>query len=579
MKLVRAFFALAVLVVLALPAAPPAAAAPPAQDGSWCGTHALTGLVSLARHEAHERHLAREQREGRLPLKMAPKVTQVGQIAVIEDNGTLFPPPKRFDLQGQSMQFLRRPKGMSAVRSATGFLDLIGDKVNLGDDASVRVDFPANFRFPFGDRVYDHAFINSDGNITFGQADSLSASRSLERFLEGPPRIAPLFTDLDPSSATGTDGVYFTFLPSRFRITWVGVPEFGATNRNTFQITLFSNGRVLLAYGDDVDASQAITGVNAFGDGNVALLDYDQELPFRPDRVAIAEEFVGEQVINDLRIAEVFFQNFRDVYDHISAWTDFPVSLAGGGAFAYAFTVKNTAQGFGVGRFNAARQMGLTKFEHFMQMGPVSKYSADPEALVNRTYTSLGILAHEAGHRWLAFIGFRENGQFTPRLLGAGFSHWSFHLDTDGSLMEGNDLEDRGDGSFITTERTTTHFSLMDQYLMGLVPAGAVPGFFYVDNADAFATDDVPQRTGNIFRGDRVNANINDVIAANGQRLPRPAAAKKDFRTAFILVTRPGQAPTQASLDKLEEIRLQYPAYWSEITNGRSSMKTALFPK
>ena len=41
--------------------------------------------------------------------------------------------------------------------------------------------------------------MNSDGNLTFGAAEFASSERSLGRLTAGPPRIAPLFDDLDPS--------------------------------------------------------------------------------------------------------------------------------------------------------------------------------------------------------------------------------------------------------------------------------------------------------------------------------------------------------------------------------------------
>src|SRR5436190_37099 len=77
----------------------------------------------------------------------------------------------------------------------------VGDKISLGDDASVRIPLP--FTFPYYSRRYTEAFLNSDGNVTFVSEDHASTDRNVARFLTGPPRVAPIFADLDPSKGAG----------------------------------------------------------------------------------------------------------------------------------------------------------------------------------------------------------------------------------------------------------------------------------------------------------------------------------------------------------------------------------------
>jgi hypothetical protein len=45
-------------------------------------------------------------------------------------------------------------------------------------------------------------YVNSDGNLTFATPDHASTDRSLSRVTAGPPRISPLFDDLDPALDT-----------------------------------------------------------------------------------------------------------------------------------------------------------------------------------------------------------------------------------------------------------------------------------------------------------------------------------------------------------------------------------------
>ena len=41
-------------------------------------------------------------------------------------------------------------------------------------------------------------FVNSDGNVTFNEGDTAISARDIGRFLDGPPRLAPFFADLNP---------------------------------------------------------------------------------------------------------------------------------------------------------------------------------------------------------------------------------------------------------------------------------------------------------------------------------------------------------------------------------------------
>jgi hypothetical protein len=119
----------------------------------------------------------------------------------------------------------------------------------LSDDDEILYLFPEGFTFPYFGDVHDRVVVNSDGNLTFNLGDGkVGEARTESRFLSGPPRIAPLFTDLDPSAGgevraeTGEGFVKFI---------WDGVPEFddltqGSSNR--FSVTLFATGDISFAF-------------------------------------------------------------------------------------------------------------------------------------------------------------------------------------------------------------------------------------------------------------------------------------------------------------------------------------------
>jgi hypothetical protein len=66
--------------------------------------------------------------------------------------------------------------------------------LDLGDDDTEEVNFPT-FTFPYQGVNWTSVWVNSNGNLTFGTGDT-DYSESISEFLNGPPRIAPLWDDL-----------------------------------------------------------------------------------------------------------------------------------------------------------------------------------------------------------------------------------------------------------------------------------------------------------------------------------------------------------------------------------------------
>ncbi|MEE8138955.1 MAG: hypothetical protein V3T81_08835 [Thermoanaerobaculia bacterium] len=552
---------------------------------SWCGTH-ISGLaIAEARHRKFQRRLARERRleaeagvsdqvGGR--LSAGPTVTKVGNLAVIEVDTTLVSDVNLFDLDNGAVQFKRRGKKLRAVSSSAVVNSDVGTLVQIGDDDTVILDLPFNFRF-YG-RRYSRVFLNSDGNLTFEEGDKESTPRSLARFLNGPPRIAPFFADLDPSQALAGGGVFVNSSPSRVRITWLDVPEFDKSTLNTVQVTLFPRGRIAMAYGE-LAAKEGIVGTSPGDVAPVALIDFTSDLPFGPVGSAIAERFSLSPQVDDVAVAQVFFQHFRDIYDHLIVWVDFPVSLED--AFAFELTVKNDVRGIGLRLFDFSDLLGSdSRLESYVQMGSLRRYPANPNQTFLETNSTLDILGQETGHRWLAFVRFRDrDGVVSSDLLGRGMppSHWSFHHDTDASVMEGNDIVDNGDGTFLTVD-ATSRFSPLDRYLMGLIPPQEVPDFFYVGNATGASQDSAPEIDVTI-RGLRIDVSVDDVIAAEGEREPASEEARKKFKMAFVLLAQEGKPPSEASIDQVNRIRKRWRSFFRQATGRNGKVATNLRAK
>jgi hypothetical protein len=215
-------------------------------------------------------------------------------------------------------------------------------------------------------------------------------------------------------------------------------------------------------------------------------------------------------------------------------------------------------------------------------MDDLGKYPADPTQRVNGENTTLSLVAHETGHRWGATLRFRDgSGAASDAWLGRQLAHWSFFCDSDASVLEGNDIEDRGGGTFRTTA-TVRRYSPLDLYAMGLLEPSEVPPAFYVQNpvitdptTTSFDRESAP-RTGVSMTGTARVVTIDDVVAAMGPREPPASRAPRMHRQAWVYVVGRGRTADPAAIAKLEAIRRAFEPFFSNATGGRMSVETRL---
>jgi hypothetical protein len=541
---------------------------------SWCGTRKSGFAVNSAIHRDQLRRLEQKRGKG-MAVRTVLEASRVGDVAVLVDDGSLIVQPNPLDIANFGVQYVPQKKGSLVVLPSNDpVAEEIGDRIVLGDDDSRAVPFSKGFRFRFYGKAYTGMFVGSDGHLTFKAPDATSTSRDLDRLIGGPPRIAPLFADLDPAGASGDGGVYVLTSKAKAVVTWLDVPEFGTNNLNTFQVVLYPNGRITFAFGR-LDAREAVVGVAPGGGSQVQLLDYTESLPSNVLKVAIAERFVASRSFDHFAVAKAFFRELADDYDHLVVFLDFPQSLDGG--FAFEVTVKNDIHGIGEDIFDASAQVGSRgRLRSFVQMGTLSRYPDNPETRFLGTNSTLDVLGQETGHRWLSNLHFLDgNGQKSDALLGRDLVHWSFCHDTLASDMEGNLFREDG-GDRFTSTAATERFSPLDQYAMGLIPAADVPPFYYVDGcldpAEAPAT-------GVTIQGRRIDLTIDDIIAAEGSRVPAAAKAPHSFNMAFILVAQADQFPSEESIAKVDRIRAAWESYFAQATDGHGTVETALRPR
>jgi hypothetical protein len=544
------------------------------KERQLCGAFPGRGALEQAKH----RDLA-ERRGASTPgraLAASPAVEIEGDLVLVADDGQIVSEANPFDLRERTLVYSPRGPSTYAFRSEPGGVEPgIGSRIGIGDDVTRSYDLA--FEFPFFGERYRRLFLNSDGNITFVRGDAASTERSLERFLTGPPRAALFFADLDP---TEVGDVLVANLPDRFVATWDGVPEWGEDAPNTFQIELSPDGTLRMRYGFAVNAASGIAGLSPGGSSEeVNLVDLGGEP--REVEGAMGERFQRGRMIDNVALAQSVYRALPDRYDSIVAWTNFESDLDD--AFAFSLLVHNEVAGIGEEDFDNSRAWGSEgELESFVFMGNLRRYPRDPRGRVLGAAsrpTTLGLLAHEIGHRWLARALVRRSGIATDALLGRQSSHWSFFLDTDASFLEGNDIVQESESRFRTVE-TVARYSRLDLYLMGLADASEVEPFFLVTGASPPSGEPVDAestpRTGVVIDGSRVDVTIDDVIRALGPREPSADAAPTSFRHAWVLLSLRSGPPTSADVAQIQDARNAFLAFFQEQTLGRAQIDVAI---
>jgi len=498
----------------------------------------------------------------------APVGEDVGDVAVINDTGDLVLPQNNYDVRSTGLRFTRNGGSYTVSRIDGNFRGALGNRVTLSDDDSANVNIP--FSFPFYGVGQTAAFVNSDGNITFGEEDKSSTERNIARLLTGPPRVAPFFADLDPTQGTGK--IFVNAAADQYTVTWCNVRGFDSTRVVTTQATLLPDGSVELKYGDTINIGDSIVALSPGHTGIFTPVDLTTSTASSAG--AIGERFAQSSSLDTVAVAKKFYSTHPDSFDQILMWTDQPLVRD---AFAYEVTVANEVRGLGQDIYDLSTSFGSGgRLRSMVVMDWIGKYPDDPTQKFLGENNTLSVLGQEVGHRWLAYVDFRDHtGARSDALLGRDLAHWSFFFDSDASVMEGNDIEDQGGGQFRTVD-AVKRYSRLDQYMMGLIPASQVPTFFYVENPSSNKQrGDAPQV--NIsFTGTRRDVLIDDVIAINGARSPTSDVAPHTFRQAFIYIVSNGRTADSALVAKLDRIRSQWETFFGTATEGRMAGNTRL---
>jgi uncharacterized protein (TIGR03437 family) len=324
--------------------------------------------------------------------------------------------------------------------------------------------------------------------------------------------------------------------------------------------------------------------------GSTTLVDFTLD-PTGNYSAAVAERFGNTLAIDIVTVAQQFYQTHEDAYDYLAIYNNMDIPSMPG-AVAYESTVRSSGTGYGYPIQDSGQEYGsASRLQSLINMGQLSEYPLNPVGIVSARVpsgdTPLTILAHEAGHLFLALASVTDpNNPAAQPMLGSGGVHWSFVYDSEASLLEGERIADYGDGvspRFMTTN-TVQDYSPLDQYLMGFRPPDQVPDTFLVTNYPSYISPLWHPKPEIPFDGERRNISINDIIKVEGRRTPDSTVAQRRFRFAFILVVAQG---TQPDVSQIDTYRQQFEVFYDQVASSgnavadttlKRSMKLSLYP-
>jgi hypothetical protein len=515
------------------------------------------------------------------------RALDTSHVLVLEDDGAILTPADPVPFAGKRLTFVPSPDGGYTTRlgPSRGLLRR-GVRLDFAahPDGVARVGLAAPVRF-FG-QLHDEIWVHPQGVVSFG-APLLATARAeasgqlAGAVLGGPPVVAVLWNELQPPAADPARGVFVDHTADATIVTWYQTPSTRpAAEPNTFRLTIAADGTLDLDYGA-LATRWGIVGLSPGPDRDgVRMTDFASGPGVKP-RTATFGWYHDLPQMNEIALARAVYARLPDRFQFLTAFTTQPVD---GPAPVWSTTVRNADRGIGMPVFDHSGVFGSGTLEHVVVMNDVAIYADDPEQPPRATGyayapSTLAILAHEVGHRWVAYGGAAEEG------LAGEDGHWTFALDSGASFLGGNEIRANADGSFATTGAMRTYGPL-DRYLMGLAPASDVAPFFVVDDAHSFEVSpghrgetpgpDSHPEAGVRFQGTRRDVSIEDVRARLGDREPEAGAGRSAFRMATVLVVPAGGRAEPSQVEKVERVRRAFGPFFRAATGNRARMATWL---
>ena len=271
----------------------------------------------------------------------------------------------------------------------------------------------------------------------------------------------------------------------------------------------------------------------------------------------------GEEIPDLVEAYKVFRQQNGDEFDFVTFFCDGPSG----------FPTFDTSFHWGI--FNDIQGIGRPLYDYRDVLGGSDKLQSIH--FMHHTHFNRYVILQEVGHRWGAFVGFKESagGPVKYDLLiqsGAGaYSHWDILFDDDLSPLDYDVIDwianPDGTFSYQNIPNQNRAYCNLDLYLMGLIPSGQVGSFYFLRN--------IQNLGGQRFSAEKKQVQLQNIIFAEGDRRPTASEAQKLFKQAFVLLTR--NYDLAASLGQtIDRFRQEYTAAFAEATNNLATVETTL---
>lgn len=531
-----------------------------------------------------------------------------------------------FNLTGRTLRFL--PEGR---QYRIENLALQWDPEYGAELAGAEVDLQ-KFAFPFSGKSWKSFLVGTTGSIRFGASEKnigldpyghRNGGVILDRFdqlAEAAGKIvdqAPAICVFLKPRLSGRR--YVKELADRVVITWDLTEPFGglldfawAPTINRFQATLRRDGSIEMSY-RELAAKDAIVGIYPEQSGSIkpAAVRFSS-VSRRDGPFAVAyESFHYLRAPNPQDLSCTVIQALGDKFDFLAYYSDFRIdsqeasppsdgpiggNVSGIGNTQHEQTQEVLKSRCTAGRFQLGFGQPVYVGSNEAQDGPpqgapaensstIAFYShqlseAAPDHKPLPYNYAVGHLGHEVGHRWAAYVSAKVNGKTVS--LGA-WPHWAPGLETpvafpyslpiEASTLGGGVWQDNFDGTYTRLRDgyfvPATGYSYLDLYLMGLISVAEVPDFFLLGNLVPAGKD----ANGHpVFRAERTKVTIEDVIAAEGPRLPDVDHSQREFNTGIVIVIEHGQKPSLELIERASGIRQRWIQFWETATEHRASM-------
>jgi len=281
------------------------------------------------------------------------------------------------------------------------------------------------------------------------------------------------------------------------------------------------------------------------------------------DDGTLVQTINGQQVVDYVRAYKLFRLKNPDIYDFVTFFTDTSTGMPPQGGSSWYRFVYNDVQGIGFpSNFNQRAGYGTNKLQGIMFLNqghfPIWRY----------------VMLQEQAHRWACFAPYRDSAtgpDLSDHMLG-GWGHWAMELDDDRSPMD-YDIYDWivRDGQYERVSLTSDQreYCPFDLYLMGALGSDEV--------GDVSLLSGLTNVGGNMFTATKKLLRAENVVWANGARVPGVATSQKQFKNAFVLLTKDFDRSHDLG-DRIDTLRRRFVGDFRAATQGLMDVDTTLGP-